>query len=236
MNKSISALLPFWDPDSTPEYPFIFVLAARRAGKSTLVRDLVLNYWADEYDFIIGLMGNSHTAMNYIRNGCIPEAYCHRQYNGAILEKWFKKSDKLMKKGNQLPKTLFICDDILSLSKIKNCYTTRNDPWLSKLATCGRHYRASCVLCVQSANIALQYARNADIILVSPSSLFCGQDFEALAKLYMSGDVWKENKTLLKLFRKFDFLVLQYHLATREKELLAYYRVNQQTLSYVKSN
>ncbi len=51
MNKSITSVLPFWDPETLPQYPFIFILAARRAGKSTLVRDIVLNHLADDYEF-----------------------------------------------------------------------------------------------------------------------------------------------------------------------------------------
>jgi len=235
MNKSITTVLPFWDPESLPKFPFIFILAARRAGKSTLVRDIVLNHLADDYDFVIGLMGNSHTANNYKRNGCIPEAYCHSSYDGSVLEKWFKRADRLMRKGHELPKTLFICDDILTLTKTKGQYTTRSDPWLSKLATSGRHYRSACIICVQSAQVALTFARNSDAVLVSPSSLYAGQDFEALAKLYMSSDSRKENQTLLRLFRKYDFLVLRYHLATRGSDLLAYYRVNSQSLQYAKT-
>ena len=234
MNKSITSVLPFWDLN-LPQYPFIFILAARRAGKSTLVRDIVLNHLADDYDFVIGLMGNAHTANNYKRNGCIPEAYCHSSYDGSVLEKWFKKADRLMKKGHQLCPTLFIIDDCLALTKTKGQYTTRADPWLSKLATSGRHYRAGCIICVQSAQVALTFARNSDVVLVSPSSLYAGQDFEALAKLYMSSDTKKENTALLRLFRKYDFLVLRYHLATRGADLLAYYRVNSQSLQYAKT-
>ena len=194
--------------------------------------DLLLNHFAD-YDFRIGLMGNAHTARHYTDRGALVEKYTHTSYKSETLKEWFKCANKLLKKGHQLPKTVFVLDDVLQLNKEKGKITTRADPYINKLATAGRHYNAACILVVQSAQVALQFARNSDVVLCSPSSLFAGQDFKALSELYMTGDFRKENKEILRLFKKFDFLVLQYHKASRNQtELLAYYRVNQQSLKY----
>jgi len=236
-NKTLARLLPFFDPNELPDYPFIFVCSARRAGKSSLVCDLLLNYFHNRYDFIIGLCGNAHTCRQYVDRGAIPAKYCHSDYTPDILGEWFAKCDKLLKKGKELPRTLFVCDDILVLQATKNKKTTRNDPWLSKLATTGRHYNAGCILLVQSWNIGLAFVRNSDAVITSPSSLYAGQDFKQLAEHYMTGDNYKRNKEILDLFGKYDFLVLKYWKATRsQKELLSWYRVNRQSLQYAKHN
>jgi len=232
-SKTLKTLLPFFNPHDLPDYPFIFVVAARRAGKSTLVCDLLLNYFQD-YDLRIGLMGNAHTASHYIARGALPEDFVHKSYKPKILGDWFKKADKLLRKGHTLPKTVFVADDILQQHAQKGKRTTRSDPYLNKLAVAGRHYSAATILVVQSVSVALNYIRNSDCVICSPSSLFAGQDFKALSELYMTGDFKKENRELLRLFKKFDFLVLQYWKASRDqRELLAYYRVNRQTLQYV---
>jgi len=234
-NKTLSRLLPFFDPNELPQDPFIFVCSSRRSGKSTLVNDLLINYFHQEYDFIIGLMGNGHTARQYIERGAIPAKYCHSEYSPEILKAWFEKSDKLLKQGKTLPKTLFVCDDILVLQAEKNKKTTRRDPYLSKLSTIGRHYNAGTILIVQSWNIGLQFVRNSDCVIVSPSSLYAGQDFKQLAEVYMTGDNFRRNKEVLAMFERFDFLVLKYWKATRsQRELLSWYRVNKQTLQYAK--
>ena len=102
-NKSLSRLLPFFDPCELPKFPFIFVCSARRAGKTVLVTDLILNYFHDQYDFIIGLCGNAHTCRGYVETGAIPAKYCHSNYTPDILKEWFGKCDELLKKGKKLP-------------------------------------------------------------------------------------------------------------------------------------
>jgi len=234
-NKTLSRFLPFFDPNELPSYPFIFMASSRRSGKSTLICDLILNYWHDSYDFIIGLMGNPHSCRQYVNAGAIPEKYCHSRYRPEILKDWFDKSDELLRKGKTLPSTLFICDDILQLNKTKDHRTTRSDPYLNKLATTGRHYNAGCVLIVQSWNIGLPFVRQSDAVIVSPTSLYAGSDFKKLAEDYMTGDNVKQNKEILEMFGQFDFLVLRYWKATRsQKKLLSYYRVNAQSLSFSK--
>ena len=231
---SISKLLPFFDPNELPNFPFIFILGSRRAGKSTLVCDLLLNYFSD-YDLVIGLMGNPHTARQYTQNGAIPGDYVHTKYSPKILKEWFKKADKLLKKGHKLPRTLFVLDDILKLHAEKGGITTRRDPYLMKLATAGRHYSAAAFFCCQSASLTLGFARNSDCVILSPSSLYAGQDFKAIAELYMTGDFKKENKELLRLFKQYDFLVLRYWKGSRsQQDLLSYYRVNDQSLQFTR--
>ena len=232
MSKSLQRLLPFWDPSDLPDYPFIFVVASRRAGKSTLVCDLLLNYF-DDYDLKIGLMGNAHTARHYTEKGALPQDYVHTSYKPKILKEWFRTAEKMLKRGKTLPKTVFVCDDILQLTAERGKVTTRADPYLNKLATSGRHYSAACILIVQSVSVALNFVRNSDVVLISPSSLYAGQDYKSVTELYMTGDFKHENKELLSLFKKFDFLVLQYYKASRSQDkLLAYYRVNKQSLTY----
>ena len=132
-NKALKQVLPFFDPSEMPQYPFIFVCSARRAGKSTLIRNLVANYLWEEHDFVIGICGNHHTAHEYIRSGVIPEKYCHGRYNQNILKTWFEKCDSLLQRGKKLPNMLFIIDDALITNAVKGERTTRSDPWLSKL-------------------------------------------------------------------------------------------------------
>jgi hypothetical protein len=234
MSKSLETLLPYFDPNELPDYPFIFVVASRRAGKSTLVCDLILNYFED-YDLKIGLMGNAHTARQYLNSGALVENYTHKKYDPKILKNWFREADIQLKKGRDLPKTLFVCDDILQLTAEKGKLTTRRDPYLNKLATAGRHYNTACILVVQSLSVALNFARNSDCVICSPSSLFAGQDFKTLTENYMTGSFRQENKELLTFFKKYDFLVLKYYKASRnQRELLSYYRVNKQSLVFVK--
>ena len=235
-NKSLQTLLPFFDPNELPDFPFIFVCSARRAGKSVLVTSLLLNHFYDKYDFIIGLCGNPSTAQDYIRSGAIPAKYCHSRYREDFLKKWFEKSEELLSQGKKLPRVLFVCDDILVTHSVKDYNrTTRSSPWLSKLATQGRHFSAGCILIVQSwgGSGALGYVRNSDCCIVSPSSLYAGNDFQNLAKLFMTGDCCKLNREILDLFQKYDFLVLRYWHATRDqKKLLSWYRVNKQSLDF----
>ena len=141
-NKTLRKILPFFDPSELPKNPFIFCVSSRRAGKSTLICDLLLNYFQD-VDVVIGLMGNAHTAQQYIEKGAIPEKYCHKSYSPNILKKWFKKSQKLLKQGKKIPSVLFVCDDVLVLQAESGKKTTRQDPYLNKLATMGRHFNAS---------------------------------------------------------------------------------------------
>ena len=231
-NKALKSVLPFFDPSEMPEYPFIFVCSARRAGKSSLVRHLVSTYLWERHDFVIGICGNHHTAQEYIRSGVIPEKYCHGSYSQEVLKHWFEKCDSLLKQGKTLPSTLFIIDDALVTNSIKGeTRTTRSDPYLSKLAISGRHYRSSVILIVQSwgGSGGISFCRNSDIVLVSPSSLYAGADFENLYKLYMTGTNAKQNKELLDLFGRYDFLVLRYYKTTRDQsKLLAWYRVPKQ--------
>ena len=113
------------------------------------------------------------------------EKYCHGRYNRDILKNWFAKCDKLLKAGKELPRTLFVLDDILVLNSIKNEQRrTSNDPYISRLAVAGRHYNAGTILIVQSWSIALSFVRNSDLVMVCPSSLYAGSDFEQLMKKY----------------------------------------------------
>ena len=234
-NKTLRKLLPFFDPSELPEYPFIFVASSRRSGKSTVICDLILNYFHECYDFIIGLCGNAHTARQYVESGAIPEKYCHSRYTPDILREWFDRCDDLLKKGKKLPSTLFICDDVLVLNKSKGNRTTRSDPSLNKLATMGRHYSAGCILIVQSWNVGLSFVRQSDAVIVSPSSLYAGQDYKMLAEHYMTGDNHKQNREILELFGQYDWLVLRYWKATRsQRKLLSWYRVNAQSLKFSK--
>ena len=229
-NKTLKKLLPYFDPNELPEYPFIFIVAPRRSGKTTLVKHLILNYFWDKYDIITGICGNYHTAREYIKKGAIVEKYCHGTYKREVLKKWFAQSDKLLKQGKELPKTLFILDDILVLNSIKNEQRrTSNDPYISRLAVAGRHYNAGTVLIVQSWSIALSFVRNSDLVLVCPSSLYAGSDFEQLMKNYMTGSNVKQNKEILELFQRHDFLALRYYMATRDqRKLLSWYRVSRE--------
>ena len=208
-----------------PKFPFIFVIGSRRSGKSTLTAHLLKNHF-QKYDFRIGLCGHRSAAQWYVEQDLLPADYVHDNYKPEILEKWFKKCDKLMKKGQKLPSTLFVLDDILRTRKIKGGITTRQDPWLEKLSICGRHYRCAVILIVHSVSVALSFCRNADLVLTAPSSLYCGQDFKTLCENYMSQDKLKENREILKLFEKYDFLALRYYNSSRKgRKLLSYYRV-----------
>lgn len=225
-NKSLKNLLPFFDPNDVPEFPFIFICAARRSGKTTLVKHLLLEYFQD-YDIVTGICGNWHTAREYTSSGAIVEKYCHGKYDPKILKDWFKKCDELLRKGKELPRQLIVLDDVLVSHSIKNEQRrTSNDPYLTRLATQGRHYRCGVILCVQSWATSLNFTRNSDLVFVAPTSLYAGSDFESLLKNYMTGSHKKVNKTILELFTKHDFLVLRYYLATRDqKKLLSWYRV-----------
>lgn len=233
-NKSLAKLLPYFNPDDLPPNPFIFFCASRRAGKSSVICNWLLNHFQD-VDYVIGLMGNPHTARHYTDSGAIPAKYCHTKYSPEILKRWFEKSEKLLKKGETLPRVLFVCDDILVLHAETGKRTTRQDPYLNRLATQGRHWNAGTILCVQSWNLGLQYIRNSDLCCTFPQSLYAGQDFKNLADTYMSADNYRENREILALFKKYDLLCLRYWMASRsQKDLLAYYRVNKQSLPYVK--
>ena len=78
----------------------------------------------------------------------------------------------------------------------------------------------------------MSYVRNSDVVIVSPSSLYAGADFENLYKLYMTGTNSKQNKELLELFGRYGFLVLRYYKTTRDQsKLLAWYRVPRDTVT-----
>ena len=226
-NKTLKALLPFFDPNELPTNPFIFVCAPRRAGKTTLVKHLVLEHFWDKVDIIVGICGNFHCAREYTKSGAIVEKYCHGKYDPNILKAFFEKSDQLLREGKELPRTLFVLDDCLVLNSIKNEQRrTSNDPYISRLAVQGRHYSATTILIVQSWSVALGFVRQSDLVLVSPTSLYAGSDFEALTKNYMTGSNKHTNREILELFGRHDFLVLRYYLATRDQsKLLSWYRV-----------
>ena len=228
-NKTLKKLLPFFNPEELPDFPFIFICAARRSGKTTLVKKLLLEHWFDKYDIITGICGNWHTAREYTKSGAIVEKYCHGKYDVNILKNWFKKCDDLLKRNKELPRQLMILDDVLCSHSIKGeSRRTSNDPYLTRLATQGRHYRCSVVLIVQSwgGGGALNFTRNSDLVLVSPTSLYAGNDFESLLKYYMSGSHKKTNKEILEMFTKHDFLALRYYMSTRDQsKLLSWYRV-----------
>ena len=226
-NKTLKQLLPFFKVEDVPRYPFIFVCSSRRSGKTALINYLILDYFERKYDIIVGICGNYHTAREYINSGAIPEKYCHGKYNPDILKNWFEKSEQLLKEGKELPSTLFVLDDVLVLNSVKDkSRRTSNDPYLSRLATQGRHFKAGVILIVQSWSCALGFCRNSDLVLCSPTSLYAGQDFEQLVKFYMTGTNLAQNKEILELFQKYDFLVLRYYLATRDQsKLLSWFRV-----------
>ena len=234
-NKALKQVLPFFEPHEMPKYPFIFVCSALLAGQSTLIRLLVANYLWEQHDFVIGICGNYHTAQDYIRSGVIPEKYCHGAYRQEILKDWFEKCDSLLRKGKKLPSTLFIIDDSLITHAIKGeNRPTRSEPSLATRAISGRHYRAAVILIVPSWGVSggMSYVRNSDVVIVSPSSLYAGADFENLYKLYMTGTNAKQNKELLELFGRYDFLVLRYYKTTRDQsKLLAWYRVPRDDLT-----
>lgn len=229
-------MLPFFNPDNLPEFSFILVCASRRAGKSVLVTDLLLNHMHSRYDIIVGMCGNHATCRDYVNSGAIPAKYCHGKWDPEILKAWFEKSDKLLSEGKTLPRTLFVCDDVLILHSQKGINrTTSRSPWLHKLSTMGRHYRSGVVLIIQDFSGAggNSYLRNSDAVLISPSSLYAGRDFSQLAQEYMTGDCYKLNKEVLSMFGKFDFLVLRYwHSSRDQKKLLSWYRVNKQSLPF----
>ena len=125
MNKTLEQLLPFFNPDELPDSFFILVLASRRGGKTTMIADMILNYWSQKYDIIVGLMGNPATAGHYIKSGCISEKYCHSNYDPKVLENWFDITNKKLKKGIPLQRTLFILDDVLRLNSQKKTKVPR---------------------------------------------------------------------------------------------------------------
>ena len=173
------------------------------------------------------LCGNWHTAREYTSSGAIVEKYCHGKYDAKILKGWFRKCDELLQKGKELPRQLIVLDDILVSHAVKNeTRRTSNDPYLTRLATQGRHYKCGVLLISQSWATSLNFARNSDIVLVAPTSLYAGNDFESLLKNYMSGSHKKTNKQILELFKRHDFLVLRYYKASRDQnQLLSWFRV-----------
>jgi hypothetical protein len=223
MNKTVLSLCEKLDIGDLPPNPFIFVVGSRRSGKSVLTSELIRDHF--DADFRIAMCGHHSAAQNYVRQGLIPADYAHGHYKPSMLQEFFAKCDKIMKSGKKLPSTLLVLDDVLRTRGGKKGYTTSKDWALEKLAVCGRHYRCTVILIVQSISIALNFARNADLVLISPSSLFCGTDYKTLTENFMSADQRKANRELLSYYKKYDFLALRYYLASREPgKLLAYYR------------
>jgi hypothetical protein len=215
----------------------MFICCPKRAGKTTVMLALYLEYIEKNFDIVVVLCGNPHCASQY--KGIIPAKYVHDRYKQQVLKDFFQKSDNIIRKRGKkyLPKTFIILDDCLRMRKTAEQCRTMDDPYIHRLFTEHRHYNCGVALCVQ--NIACgagSWIRNSDVFLTTPSSLSNGADFDLVGKQYMGSAKGAEtNFLIMNTFKKHEFLVIRYHPASRNPDdMLRRYKVRREMVRYIK--
>ena len=227
----MSKIVKRWDTKDVPENFIMYLVSCKNSGKTTLLLHLYRKQWEDEFDFVIVLCGNQHCAAQYKK--VVPGKYVHSKYSPQIIHNYFETCDRLIKQKRELPRVLFILDDVVRMTSTKEQKRTMNDSGLHRMFTQHRHYNVSCVLAVQ--NIACgtsSWSRNCDLFICSPSSLHNGNDFEMISAQYMgysSGNNKQNNLLILEEFDKYEFLVLQFHKSSRKRnELIRCYKITKE--------
>jgi len=232
-----SKSLKFWNPKTLPKNFIIYILAPKRAGKSSLILDIVLNDLENRFDFVVVLCGNPHSAKTYKKH--LPAKYVHERYDNKILTEFYRETDILIKTDRKVPKTLWILDDCLRMRKTREQSRTGDDPMLHRAFTEHRHYNMSLILVSQNmACNTASWVRGSDALITAPASLHNGNDFLSICKDY-TGDAlnWQSTMVLLETFKKYEFLVVRYHPASRKKdEMLRYYKVNKTFVAYLRKS
>ena len=226
-------LLKHWDISTLPKNFIVYVCSQKRSGKSVLTSAIFLEHIQVKIDITCVICGNPHTATAWRKH--VDPNYVHSRYNQKILKNFFQQSDELLKQGKQLPSVCFILDDVLRMRKSDGRSRTSDDPYLHRMFQECAHYNASLVLISQNiAGGTSSWCRNSDVFAFSPSSLSNQNDIELICKSYMGGRNVENNYNLLDTFERHEWCIVKFHSASRrQKELLRYYKVDRQLLTYI---
>ena len=228
-----------WKPEQLPPNFAILLCSARRSGKSTLLKSLCLQEpgsWLSRFDegYIIAFCGNEHCAREY--TPFIPGKYVHSSLRLDIIENYWAWCDKRREQGKNVPKSLFIFDDVLVTQSSKKHGVTRtsHEYWLNRLWAEGRHQNISCVLSVQSLSVGLPFLRCSDAFICFPSSLYCGQDQEMLTKNYMPCGSRKTAEAIADTFCQHEALICSYwrQESRRWQTRIFWYKVSKEIASF----
>ena len=237
VQKKFKCPLEAWDPSKiVPDWSML-VVGSRRAGKSVLIRSLLLKRpgdWLSKYDFIVVMAGNGHCAREYQRAGC-PEKYIHVGLKEQLISDYWTWVEGQLKEGRPIPKTLWIFDDVLCMTSSKKWSKTRTSDcyWLGRLFNEGRHIRASVCLCIQQIGVGLRFLRCSDVACFFGSALNCGQDVKNVRQHYLPCDS-KTADWILNSCYKHDVIVCEYfRQESRDwKDRIKIYRVSKDIVSY----
>jgi hypothetical protein len=235
--KKYRAPLEAWAPNTMVDDWSMLVVGSRRAGKSVLIRSLLLSRdsdWLKQFDFIVVMAGNQHCANEYLQAG-VPQKYIHVGLQEQVIKDYWEWVDSQLSADKPIPKPLFIFDDVLCMTSSKKWGKTRTSDcyWLGRLFNEGRHIHASVVLVVQQIGIGLRFLRNADVACFFGSAINCGQDLKSIRQHYLPCDS-KTADWILQSCYQHDVIVCEYFRQQSQdwRTKIKLYRVKKQIVNF----
>lgn len=170
----------------------ILMIASTRAGKTTLMKHIMKNYFAEHFGVLFSESARSPAYQDF-KDKNFPKSSC-------FIPELIKDSYMINKDTKNHYPILFILDD---------CPLVRGDKQMLKLTTIYRNSGISCICCVQSPSLLSPTQRsNFNIILLGKCNTTAQS--EANIKAYLRG-VFPDGMNFDQKIRMYDALVADHH-------------------------
>lgn len=216
-----------FDLNNISDHAAICCVAARRKGKSILVRDILLH----KKDYPAGVVIAPTDKLSGFYNEFFPPSFIHYEYSSELLSKIFLRQSILIEKNKErkargkklLDTRLFlIMDDCLAQKGL-----WAKDPNILELLQNGRHYHITFILTMQySLGISPELRGNFDYVFLLGEDFISNQKrlYEHYAGMFPTFDIFK--RAFMKITDNFGVMVITKDHGTNVTDKVYWYKVN----------
>ena len=151
----------------------VLAIGRPRRGKTNLIKYLILKNTAENHLWKFGLVFSKTAKLSKDYN-FIPDEYKFTEYDQSILESYLEHLEEFRKKGEEIPPSFIVFDDMLSL-------VNQRDPFLINLHAIHRHYKLTIFHSIQHLVTGSSTALRT---IVSRACMFNVKDFNSLDALW----------------------------------------------------
>lgn len=146
-----------WKPKKEPVPFSSMFIASRRSGKSTLIRELFINIWSNQFDSVIVMCPTNFEG--FYEEFVFGNLFFN-EFNPIVIESVMNQQEKLIKEGKKPIEVLLILDDCSDDKE-------RNADAIQKIYTKGRHLHISVVFSTQETTLTgTVWRNNSDFIVI----------------------------------------------------------------------
>lgn len=221
-----------FDLNNIADHAAICCVAARRKGKSILVRDILLH----KKDYPAGVVIAPTDKLSGFYNEFFPPSFIHYEYSSELLSKIFLRQSLLIEKNKErkargkplIDTRLFlIMDDCLAQKGL-----WAKDPNILELLQNGRHYHITFILTMQySLGISPELRGNFDYVFLLGEDFISNQKrlYEHYAGMFPTFDIFK--RAFTKITDSYGVMVITKDSGTNVTDKVYWYKVNMKNMT-----